>query len=441
MATTTNTKPPATRPGPPSKYDALVNAGVISRTALHACLTKRGDKDGTIEQLLIDEHEVTPAQIGQALALFFGVPYEPYSKARFNTEKLHGALKRDFLSEQGWIPLEESFEGLIVMCLNPENVRNTYVVQHMFPRENKFKYVVTSHSEFNQTLDLIFGNSDGDGNIDHLLANLSRPMQEEGEEEDYLASSTADNEVVKFVNKVILEAYQKKASDIHIEPGQGKANVGVRLRIDGSLVPYIDAPRHLRQAIVARIKIMSDLDISETRRPQDGKIPFKKFGPLDIELRVATLPSAGGVEDVVMRILAGGEAIPLEQLGLTQHNMDRLQSVIHKPYGLFYVCGPTGSGKTTTLHSILATLNTPDTKIWTAEDPVEITQKGLRQVQVNKKAGIDFAMLMRSFLRADPDIIMVGESRDHETVSMGVEAYQLCTRVYYSASGYGHGSI
>ncbi|MEY4583897.1 MAG: hypothetical protein RJB10_394 [Pseudomonadota bacterium] len=429
-ATATNTasaKPAAPqaaaqRAGQPSKYDGLVNSGAISKAGLQDCLAKRGDKDGTIEQLMIDEHQVTPAQIGQALALFFGTPYEPYSKARFNTEKLHGALKRDFLSEQGWIPLEESFEGLLVMCINPENVRSTYVVQHMFPRETKFKYTVTSQSEFNQTLDLIFGNADGDGNIDHLLANLSRPMQEEGEEEDYLASSTADNEVVKFVNKVILEAYQKKASDIHIEPGQGKANVGVRLRIDGSLVPYIDAPRHLRQAIVARIKIMSDLDISETRRPQDGKIPFKKFGPLDIELRVATLPSAGGVEDVVMRILAGGEAIPMEQLGLTKHNMDRLNSVIHKPYGLFYVCGPTGSGKTTTLHSILATLNTPDTKIWTAEDPVEITQKGLRQVQVNKKAGIDFAMLMRSFLRADPDIIMVGESRDHETVSMGVEA-------------------
>jgi type II secretory ATPase GspE/PulE/Tfp pilus assembly ATPase PilB-like protein len=437
MATTTKPNPPvaskpvaptpaaapaAYRPGQPTKYDGLVNSGAITKMALQECLAKRGDKDGTIEQLLIDEYQVTPAQIGQALALFFGVSYEPYSKARFNTDKLHGALKRDFLSEQGWIPLEESFDGLLVMCINPENVRSTYVVQHMFPRETKFKYVVSSQSEFNQTLDLIFGNADGDGNIDHLLANLSRPMQEEGEEEDYLASSTADNEVVKFVNKVILEAYQKKASDIHIEPGQGKANVGVRLRIDGSLVPYIDAPRHLRQAIVARIKIMSDLDISETRRPQDGKIPFKKFGPIDIELRVATLPSAGGVEDVVMRILAGGEAIPMEQLGLTQHNMDRLQSVIHKPYGLFYVCGPTGSGKTTTLHSILATLNTPDTKIWTAEDPVEITQKGLRQVQVNKKAGIDFAMLMRSFLRADPDIIMVGESRDHETVSMGVEA-------------------
>jgi type II secretory ATPase GspE/PulE/Tfp pilus assembly ATPase PilB-like protein len=411
------------RPGQPSKYDGLANAGAITKAGLQDALAKRGDRDGTIEQLLIDEYQVTPAQIGQALALFYGVAYEPYSKARFNTDKLHGLLKRDFLSEQGWIPLEETFDGLLVMCLNPENVRSTFVVQHMFPRETRFKYNVTTQSEFSQTLDLIFGGADGSGgNLDELLANMSRPMQEEGEEENYVANANADNEVVKLVNKIILEAHHKKASDIHIEPGIGKANVTVRLRIDGSLVPYMDAPRHLRQAIVARIKIMSDLDISETRRPQDGKIPFKKFGPIDIELRVATLPSSGGVEDVVMRILAGGEAIPMSQLGLTQHNMDRLTSVIHKPYGLFYVCGPTGSGKTTTLHSILATLNTPDTKIWTAEDPVEITQKGLRQVQVNKKAGIDFAMLMRSFLRADPDIIMVGESRDHETVSMGVEA-------------------
>ena len=421
MATTASTK--KTGPRSPSKYDGLANAGAITKASLQDAFAKRGDKDGTVEQLLIDEYQVTPAQIGQALALFYGVAYEPYSKARFNTDKLHGMLKRDFLSEQGWIPLEETFDGLLVMCLNPENVRSTYVVQHMFPRETRFKYNVTTQSEFSQTLDLIFGGADsGGGNLDELLANMSRPMQEEGEEENYVPNANADNEVVKFVNKIILEAHHKKASDIHIEPGIGKANVGVRLRIDGSLVPYIDAPRHLRQAIVARIKIMSDLDISETRRPQDGKIAFKKFGPIDIELRVATLPSSGGVEDVVMRILAGGEAIPMTQLGLTQHNMDRLVSVIHKPYGLFYVCGPTGSGKTTTLHSILASLNTPDTKIWTAEDPVEITQKGLRQVQVNKKAGIDFALVMRAFLRADPDIIMVGESRDHETVSMGVEA-------------------
>jgi energy-coupling factor transporter ATP-binding protein EcfA2 len=181
-------------------------------------------------------------------------------------------------------------------------------------------------------------------------------------------------------------------------------------------------PASYRNALVARIKIMCDLDISERRKPQDGKIKFKKYGPLDIELRVATMPSAGGVEDIVMRILQAGEPIPMAQLGILPHNLERLTRAIEKPYGLFFVCGPTGSGKTTTLHSILSHLNTPETKIWTAEDPVEITQKGLRQVQVNRKAGMDFATVMRAFLRADPDIIMVGEMRDRETVSTGIEA-------------------
>ena len=257
---------------------------------------------------------------------------------------------------------------------------------------------------------------------DELLADLSAPVDDEGGDESGLESAAADNELVKFVNKVIVDAYNLRASDIHIEPLPGKAKTGIRLRIDGGLTPYIEVPSHFRQALVTRLKIMCDLDISEKRKPQDGKIKFKKFGPLDIELRVATIPSAGGVEDVVMRILAAGEPIPLDKLGLTPHNKDRVEKTVSKPYGLFYVCGPTGSGKTTTLHSILKFLNTPDTKIWTAEDPVEITQKGLRQVQVNKKAGIDFALVMRAFLRADPDIIMVGESRDKETVSMGVEA-------------------
>ncbi len=211
-------------------------------------------------------------------------------------------------------------------------------------------------------------------------------------------------------------------SDIHIEPYPGRQKTVIRFRKDGTLVPYIEVPPSYRAPLIARIKIMCDLDISEKRKPQDGKIKFKRFGPLDIELRVATIPSAGGVEDVVMRILSAGKPLPLDQLGLTPHNHERLKPVIAKPYGLFFVCGPTGSGKTTTLHSVLGNLNTPETKIWTAEDPVEITQKGLRQVQVNRKAGLDFATVMKSFLRADPDIIMVGEMRDKETVAIGIEA-------------------
>jgi type II secretory ATPase GspE/PulE/Tfp pilus assembly ATPase PilB-like protein len=167
---------------------------------------------------------------------------------------------------------------------------------------------------------------------------------------------------------------------------------------------------------------MADMDISERRKPQDGKIKFKKFYPLDIELRVATMPTAGGQEDVVMRILSAGEPIPLNTMGMRERDYDLLLRMSRKPYGMLLVVGPTGSGKTTTLHSVLSTINKSNTKIWTAEDPVEITQRGLRQVQVQPKIGFDFAAAMRSLLRADPDVIMVGEMRDRETAAIACEA-------------------
>jgi type II secretory ATPase GspE/PulE/Tfp pilus assembly ATPase PilB-like protein len=404
-----------------TKYDGLISDGVMSADELQQCILKAREEAKSVEHTLMAQYQIRPSQIGPSLAKFFGVPYEAFNTGRIRSEMLHGALKREFLEEQGWIPLEEAPEGLLVMCVDPEAVRGSRILPQVFPRMSKFAYRVTTQTEFEETLSQLYGAGVEGGTIDELLADLSAPMEDDGDDNS-LESAAADNELVKFVNKVIIDAYNQKASDIHIEPLPGKAKTGIRFRIDGTLVPYIEVPAHFRQAMVTRLKIMCDLDISEKRKPQDGKIKFKKFGPLDIELRVATIPSAGGVEDVVMRILAAGEPIPLEKLGLTPHNKERLEKTISKPYGLFYVCGPTGSGKTTTLHSILKFLNTPDTKIWTAEDPVEITQKGLRQVQINKKAGIDFALVMRAFLRADPDIIMVGESRDKETVAMGVEA-------------------
>jgi len=405
-----------------TKYDGLVSSGVMTATELQACLKQAREQGLTVEHVLITNYQVRPAQIGPSLAKFFNVPYESFSEGRIRSEGLHSALKREFIDEQGWIPLEESPDGLVVMCLDPEAVRSSRILAQVFPRLSKFAYRVTTHIEFMQTLGQIFGVEAESGSISDMLADMDSAPMDDGSNDDSLESAAADNELVKFVNKVIIDAYHQGVSDIHIEPMPGKLKTGIRFRIDGSLAPYIEVPAHFRQAMVTRLKIMCDLDISERRKPQDGKIKFKKYGPIDIELRVATIPSAGGVEDVVMRILAAGEPIPLEKLGLTAHNMARVIQTIEKPYGLFYVCGPTGSGKTTTLHSILKHLNTPDTKIWTAEDPVEITQKGLRQVQINKKAGIDFALVMRAFLRADPDIIMVGESRDHETVAMGVEA-------------------
>ena len=221
---------------------------------------------------------------------------------------------------------------------------------------------------------------------------------------------------------MITDATRKKCSDIHIEPYPGKEGAEIRFRIDGACQRYQTVPFNYRRALSSRIKIMAELDISERRKPQDGKIKFKKFGPLDIELRVATIPTVGGEEDVVMRILAAGEPIPLDAMGMGQRDHELLLEMISKPYGIVLVVGPTGSGKTTTLHSVLHHINRPETKIWTAEDPVEITQRGLRQVQVIPKIGFDFAAAMRSFLRADPDVIMVGEMRDHETVSTGIEA-------------------
>jgi type II secretory ATPase GspE/PulE/Tfp pilus assembly ATPase PilB-like protein len=183
-----------------------------------------------------------------------------------------------------------------------------------------------------------------------------------------------------------------------------------------------EVPKAYSKAILSRLKIMSELDIAEKRLPQDGKIKFKNFGPLDIELRVATLPTTQGQEDCVMRILAASKPIPLDKMGFSEHNFDRFVEVISQPYGICLVVGPTGSGKTTTLHSALGYINKPDRKIWTAEDPVEITQKGLRQVQVKAKIGYTFSAALRAFLRADPDVIMVGEMRDFETASAGIEA-------------------
>ncbi|MDO8442109.1 MAG: ATPase, T2SS/T4P/T4SS family [Polaromonas sp.] len=405
-----------------TKYDGLVAEGVLSQDELQQCIQKAREEVQSVEHLLMADHHIRPAQIGASLAKFFGVPYEGFNAGRIRSEMLHGLLKRHFIEQQGWMPLEETPDGLVIMCVDPEAVRGARVVPQVFPKISKFAYCVTTQTEFDETLSQLFGAGNEGGSIDPLLADMDSPLEIDANDDSALESAAADNELVKFVNKVIIDAYKQKASDIHIEPMPGKAKTGIRFRIDGTLQPYIEVPAQFRQAMVTRLKIMCDLDISEKRKPQDGKIKFKKYGPLDIELRVATIPSAGGVEDVVMRILAAGEPIPLEKLGLTAHNKARLEKTVSKPYGLFYVCGPTGSGKTTTLHSILKFLNTPDRKIWTAEDPVEITQKGLRQVQINRKAGLDFATIMRAFLRADPDIIMVGESRDKETVSMGVEA-------------------
>jgi len=406
-----------------SKYDHLVTDAVVSSAELDLATRSARRKGVSLEDVLIDEFQVKLPSLGKALASFFGVEYESFKSERIKPADLLRNLKRDYVANNHWVPVDDTKEGLVILTTDPEKIKSSRIVNNIFSK-HKIIYKVCPAREFHATLDLFYGANSLDesesGNIDDMLSSLEDEEDMPGVAEE--VSAAADNELVKLVNKIIIDAYKMGVSDIHIEPYPGKAKTQVRFRRDGSLMPYIELPASYRNPLVTRIKIMCDMDISQKRIPQDGKIKFRKFGPLDIELRVATIPSVGSLEDVVMRILAAGEPIPLDKMGFTPLNLKELKATVAKPYGLFFVCGPTGSGKTTTLHSILKSLNTPDTKIWTAEDPVEITQRGLRQVQMNVKAGLTFPTVMKSFLRADPDIIMVGEMRDAETTSLGIEA-------------------
>lgn len=230
-----------------------------------------------------------------------------------------------------------------------------------------------------------------------------------------------DETVIGLVNKVINDAVRVGASDIHFEAFPRCRNAQIRFRKDGTMEAHSEYPLSYHAAVVSRLKIMAELDISERRKSQDGKIGFGQ-GSKKLDLRVSTIPTSNALETVTVRLLNSGKPIPLSRIGMNPANLEAFRNEIVKPYGLILVSGPTGSGKTTTLHSVLRELNTPERKIWTAEDPVEITQKNISQVQVRPKIGWTFANALRAFLRADPDIIMIGEIRDAETAKVAVEA-------------------
>ncbi|MEO8922417.1 MAG: ATPase, T2SS/T4P/T4SS family [Caldimonas sp.] len=259
---------------------------------------------------------------------------------------------------------------------------------------------------------------------DQLVERLEKEgLERSGPNDDEKPMEQSDNSLVRLLNNMIIEAHKDGVSDIHIESYPGKEKIRIRFRKDGILRTYLELPASYRNAMIARVKIMCDLDISERRKPQDGKINFAKFSAQHkIELRVATIPTNNGLEDVVLRILASARPIPVGMLGFAPSIEKALLHAVERPYGLVLCVGPTGSGKTTTLHSALSHINVPERKIWTAEDPIEITQPGLRQVQVNPKIGWDFPKALRAFMRADPDVIMIGEIRDEETAHMAIEA-------------------
>ena len=412
------------RKSKPTKFDFLITNNIISSKDLTEAISRARKAKKSVASVLMTHFHISRDHIGKSLSGFYKTRFIPYDDKMAIPGGLLKGLRVSYLKHNVFVPVTQSGDTVVVAMEDPNDLAARDVIKRIIPAK-KVEYCVALKEDIYEMINLFFDVKRTDlledsETVEDILYQLVSKDEEYEEEIDSMTEE--DNAIVQLVNKMVIDAYNRGASDIHIEPRQGKANALIRFRIDGACQVYQTLPFTYKRAIVSRIKIMSDLDIAERRLPQDGKIKFRNFAPLDIELRVATIPTAGQGEDVVLRLLSTGKPIPLNEMGMSDRNFEAFLDIITKPYGIVLVVGPTGSGKTTTLHAALAHINRPETKIWTAEDPVEITQEDLRQVQVRPKIGFNFARAMRAFLRADPDVIMVGEMRDKETVSTGIEA-------------------
>ena len=407
---------------------ALVERGFVSPAQLSRALEAQRQREPRplLGQLLVEQEALTASQLEQALSEWMGVPCVDLTQLTAEPAAL-ARLPRSMAERESVLPLLLRDDTLVVAVPDAWSqplldslrfVTDLRIVPVTAAPGTLLPAIARAYSE--RGAERPVASASAAASVQELAAELRAGGS--GEDSDAAVISESDNTLVRTLNALITEAVRKGASDIHIETAESPRPVRVRLRIDGELQHFLDLPSRLRYAVVARLKIMADLDINEHRKPQDGKISFARFGGPKVELRVVTVPTQHGLEDVVLRLLSGLKPMPLDQIGLSPSNLALLREVMAKAYGLILICGPTGCGKTTTLHSVMRELNTDKRKIWTAEDPVEIAHEGLRQVQVNPRIGLTFASAMRTFLRADPDVIMIGEMRDEETARIAVEA-------------------
>jgi len=411
----------------PTKFDRLVTNNCITQNELDQAIAESRKGVSDFESILIEKYKVPKLDIGKSLAQFHKCPYIEYSDRTLVDIELLKNLNVDYLKKNHWMPLKRDRTAIEILTDDPGDLDRVADIKRTFPGLN-IRFAISLRRDIAQFLGSATGQGDIgstrklDENVSDILGELVNEAQEAAAEDSLGGLDENDNAIVRLANQIIADAYRQGASDVHVEPYGEKRETLVRFRVDGDCFEYMKIPQSYRRAIVSRLKIMASLDIAERRKPQDGKIKFKLSENKEIELRVATIPTAGYNEDVVMRLLAASEPLPLDKMGFSDRNLAGIKEIAAKPYGIILCVGPTGSGKTTTLHSVLGFINTPDIKIWTAEDPVEITQYGLRQVQVLPKINLTFAAAMRAFLRADPDVIMVGEMRDKETAEIGIEA-------------------
>jgi type II secretory ATPase GspE/PulE/Tfp pilus assembly ATPase PilB-like protein len=420
--------------------EALTSLGMVSETQLKEALVQQQlDRNVPLGELLVRMDVVSREDLQVALARKMGYPLVDVDTFPAEAEALR-KLSYSVALRLKVMPLLVR-DGRLVIALDDPARRRAAVDEVEFSASMKVVPVLAHSRSIEAALHDAYekiGAANGErlasddasipinfdlNDTDKLVETLEKEQQDRANPDEDRPIEQSDNSLVRLLNNMIIEAHKEGVSDIHIESYPGREKIRVRFRKDGVLHTHLELPPNYRNALIARVKIMCDLDISERRKPQDGKINFAKFSPQHkLELRVATIPTNNGLEDVVMRILASAKPIPLDRLGISAENLSRLKTAVERPYGMVLCVGPTGSGKTTTLHSALSHINVPERKIWTAEDPVEITQPGLRQVQVNPKIDWTFAKALRAFLRADPDVIMVGEIRDAETAGMAVEA-------------------
>ncbi len=422
-------KPVSSGPVRGSKYDYLIKEKLVDIEKLQTALALSKKHKKSVEHILLQQFKIEKNAVGKSLSEYSGCKFRSFDPNIPVPIELIRNLKKSFLLNELWIPLSWDKSGVEILVDDPKNLIKTDRI-HALVKASKINFSVGTKEDIEAFINYFFDNKKREESVASMVSNSAFDIpdiefeeddDDDGYEEDQIVHESS-SQIVRLVDQVVIAAYRDNISDIHIEPSTVTKKTLIRFRRDGVCQEYISVPNSMARAILSRIKIMSNLDIAEKRLPQDGKIKFRRKGVPEFELRVATLPTTGGYEDVVLRILAKAGAMPLEDMGMSERNLRILKKIISQPYGLILVVGPTGSGKTTTLHAALGYINKPGIKIWTAEDPVEITQAGLRQVEVKPKIGLDFARVMRAFLRADPDVIMIGEMRDYETASTGIEA-------------------
>ncbi len=394
--------------------EILVDLGYVTQGDVDEALNMQRAGGGRLEDTLVQSGKISPDMLARSLAMQLGFPFieEAVQVDPYAVSLVPEATARRYTA----MPVRLEGNTLVVAMKDPRHVFALDDIQLITGRE--IQPAVATEETLTRLLNRYYRDgADMDELARAVVEEVASAKGKDEAEED--SSAIDDNALVRVVNNIIRDAIINDISDIHIEPRPER--VIVRVRKDGSLREYMTMPKVTAPALSSRIKIMGGLNIAERRLPQDGRVRFKDRN-LEVDLRLSTLPTVYG-EKTVMRILKKATDIPeIEDLGFAEYNFQSFEDLIKKPYGMFLITGPTGSGKSFTTFSILKRIATPDVNVTTIEDPVEYEIPGINQTQVNQKAGLDFARALRSFLRQDPDIIMVGEIRDHETAKISMEA-------------------